>query len=299
MKVHKRINYYHNRHRSDGILIEKREQKQDNSPENKEVIKSLNYQNNNNNINNNFYNSSLNFNKLNSMNKFKNELNLTEENMKNTSYQYQNNSFYNDLTNDENYLYEEYNITSANLIKNLSSLCKTLSRKENKKNKINEKIKSRENNYSNYDKIEEENIMLITENKKLEQEIKNLNNSISREPSQIDMEKLYSINRKLLKENEFYRSMINKIKISKSNEKMMNNSMKYKTDFLVQNMISSMKDLINLLDNENNINIKDSYMNTNLTLDNKSINYIPTENLDNFSQSSFTQENQLKDQEYS
>ena len=85
--------------------------------------------------------------------------------------------------------------------------------------------------------------------------------------------------------------MINKIKISKNNENIMNNSMKYKTDFLVQNMLNSMKDLISILDNESN---KDLYMNTNMTLDNKSCNYIPTENLDNFSQSSFSQENQFK-----
>ena len=37
-------------------------------------------------------------------------------------------------------------------------------------------------------------------------------------------------------------------------------------------------------------------MNTNMTLDNKSCGYIPTENFDNFTQSSFTQENQLKAQ---
>ena len=113
----------------------------------------------------------------------------------------------------------------------------------------------------------------------------------NKEYSQNEIEKLCDINRKLVKENEYYRSTINKIKISRSNEKMMNNSMKYKTDFLVQNMLTSMKDLINLLDNENN---KDSYMNTNMTLDNKSYSYIPTDNLDNFTQSSFTQDNQFK-----
>ena len=56
-------------------------------------------------------------------------------------------------------------------------------------------------------------------------------------------------------------------------------------------MLSSMKDLIFLLDNDNN---KDSFMNTNMTLDNKSSVYIPTENLENFTQSSFTQDNQFK-----
>ena len=123
MKVQKRINYYHNRHRSDGALMDKREKRPDNETEdlllsNKEVLKNFNFQNIN--ANNNFYNSSVNFNKFNSMNKYKNELNLTEENMKNTSYQYQNNSFYNELTNDEYYLNDEYNTTSDNLIKNIS-----------------------------------------------------------------------------------------------------------------------------------------------------------------------------------
>ena len=139
--------------------------------------------------------------------------------------------------------------------------------------------------------IIEENILLIQENMKLEQEIKQLNMNSNKEYSQNEIEKLCDINRKLVKENEYYRATINKIKISRSNEKMMNNSMKYKTDFLVQNMLTSMKDLINLLDNENN---KDSYMNTNMTLDNKSYSYIPTDNLDNFTQSSFTQDNQFK-----
>ena len=124
---------------------------------------------------------------------------------------------------------------------------------------------------------------------KLEQEIKKLNININKEYSQNEIEKLCDINRKLVKENDFYRSMINKIKISKNNEKMINNSIKYKTDFLVQNMISSMKDLIFILDNDNTN--RDSYMNTNMTLENKSSSYIPTDNLDNFTQSSFTQDN--------
>ena len=137
--------------------------------------------------------------------------------------------------------------------------------------------------------IDEENIILIKENMKLEQEIKKLNINLNKEYSQNEIEKLCDINRKLVKENDFYRSMINKIKISKNNEKMINNSIKYKTDFLVQNMISSMKDLIFILDNDNTN--RDSYMNTNMTLENKSSSYIPTDNLDNFTQSSFTQDN--------
>ena len=290
MKVHKRINYYHNRHRSDGALMEKREKKPENETEdlflsNQEVIKSFNSKNNN---MNNFSHTSLNFHKLRNVNNIKKEeLNLTEENMKNTSYQYINqNSFYNELTNNnEDYLNMEYIEASDKLIKNLATLSKILARKENKKNNYSKK----NNNTKN---IDEENILLIKENMKLEQEIKMLNLNANKEYSQNEIERLCDINRKLVKENEFYRSMINKIKISKSNEKMMNNSMKYKTDFLVQNMLSSMKDLINLLDNEPS---KDSYMNTNMTLDNKSsYSYLPSENIDNFTQSSFTQNNQFK-----
>ena len=283
MKVHKRINYYNNRHRSDGVLIEKREKKKENETEdlllsNQDVIKSSNLNNNN------FSHTSINFHKVRNIDKInnRNDLNLTEKKKKNTSYQY-NNSFNNELTKDENYLNKEYSNTSNKLINDLASLCKVLSRKENK----NKNFLRNKNNKN----IDEENILLIKENMKLEQEIKRLSINSNKEYSQNEIEKLCDINRKLVKENEYYRSMINKIKISKSNEKMMNNSMKYKTDFLVQNMLSSMKDLIFLLDNDNN---KDSFMNTNMTLDNKSSVYIPTENLENFTQSSFTQDNQFK-----
>ena len=288
MKVHKRINYYHNRHRSDGALIEKQEKKPENETKdlflsNQELIKSSNFKNN---ISNNFSHSSVNFYKFRNANNTtnRNDLNLTEENMKNTSYQYNhNNSFNKEFETDEDYLSKEYYITSDKLLNSLSLLTKALSRKV----KINPKknIKNKNKN------IEEENAFLIQENMKLEQEIKMMNFNTNKEYSQNEIEKLCDLNRKLVKENEYYRTMINKIKISKSNEKIMNNSMKYKTDFLVQNMLSSMKDLIMLLDNES---IRDSYMNTNMTLDNKSCSYIPTDNLDNFTQSSFTQDNQFK-----
>ena len=280
MKVHKRINYYHNRHRSDGVLIEKREKKKENETE--DLL--LSNQKSSNLNDNNFSHTSINFHKVRNIDKInnRNDLNLTEENIKNTSYQY-NNSFNNELTKDENYLNKEYSNTSNKLINDLASLCKVLSRKENK----NKNFLRNKNNKN----IDEENILLIKENMKLEQEIKRLSINSNKEYSQNEIEKLCDINRKLVKENEYYRSLINKIKISKSNEKMMNNSMKYKTDFLVQNMLSSMKDLIFLLDNDNT---KDSFMNTNMTLDNKSSVYIPTENLENFTQSSFTQDNQFK-----
>jgi len=279
MKVHKRINYYHNRHRSDGALIEKREKKSENATEdlflsNQDIIKSTNLKDNNFNI---LSHTSLNFYKKPNINNIENnnELNLTEENIKNIP-----NNLNNELTIDENYLNTEYNNSSNQLIKNLSSLYQVLSRKENK----NKNFLKNKNNKN----IDEENIILIKENMKLEQEIKKLNININKEYSQNEIEKLCDINRKLVKENEYYRAMVNKIKISKNNEKIMNNSMKYKTDFLVQNMLSSMKDLIFILDNESN---RDSYMNTNMTLDNKSLSYIPTENLDYFTQSSFTQDN--------
>ena len=280
MKVHKRINYYHNRHRSDGALIEKREKKSENATEdlflsNQDIIKSTNLKDNNFNI---LSHTSLNFYKKPNINNIENnnELNLTEENINNIP-----NNLNNELTIDENYLNTEYNNASNQLIKNLSSLYQVLSRKENK----NKNFLKNKNNKN----IDEENIILIKENMKLEQEIKKLNINLNKEYSQNEIEKLCDINRKLVKENDFYRSMINKIKISKNNEKMINNSIKYKTDFLVQNMISSMKDLIFILDNDNTN--RDSYMNTNMTLENKSSSYIPTDNLDNFTQSSFTQDN--------
>lgn len=287
MKVQKRINYYHNRHRSDGALMEKRENKNENEPQdlflsNQEVIKSFNIKNNN---INNFSHTSLNFHKLGNANKEKrDELNFTEENNKNISYP-NNNIFNTQLdNNNEFYLNTEYDETSNELMNNLLSLYKTLNNKENKKiNFINKKSKNKN--------IDEENILLIKENYNLEKEIKMLNLNTNKDYSQTEIEKLCDINRKLVKENEYYRTMINKIKISKSNEKVINNSMKYKMDFLVQNMVSSMKDLVNLLDNDN---IKDSYMNTNMTLDNKTYSYIPTDNMDYFTQSSFTQDNQFK-----
>ena len=289
MKVHKRINYYHNRHRSDGALMEKGENKNEDVVEdlylsNQEVMKKFNFKNNK---VTNFSNTSSNFHKLKNLNKEKEEeLNLTEENKKSLQNQNQdNNELYNQLVNNnEDYLNTEYNETSNELMNNLLSLYETLSNKENKK------INFISNNNKNKD-IDKENILLIKENLKLEKEIKKFNININNDYSINEIDKLCDINRKLAKENEHYKTMINKIKISKNNEKMINNSMKYKMDFLVQNMVGSMKDIINLLDNDN---IKDSYINTNMTLDNKTYSYIPTDNIDYFTQSSFTQENQFK-----
>ena len=278
MKAHKRINYYHNRHRSDGELMEKGENKNEKMTEdlflsNQEVIKSFNLKNNK---MTNFSNTSSNFHKLKNLKKEKKEeLILTEENKKEIKNQLNNNIY-----NNEDYLNTEYNETSNELMNNLLSLYETLSNKDN--GKIN--IKNNKN-------IDEENILLIKENLKLEKEIEKLNITINNDYSINEIDKLCDINRKLVKENEYYRTLINKIKISKSNEKVINNSMKYKMDFLVQNMISSMKDIINLLDNDN---IKDSSINTNITLDNKTYSYIPTDNIDYYNQSSFTQENQFK-----
>lgn len=306
MKVQKRINYYHNRHRSDGALIENQRKR----IENHEELLILSDKDDKSNFNSkykknkNYYSSSININKDN----YKNELNLTEENIRNNSIKYINddndNSCYKNFPNNENYLNIEYSQASDNLTKNLSSFYKTLvrplpklSKKENKNREITDK------------QLEEENIILTKENLKLEQEInllkKNMNfynnnqnnydnNFYFEEPSQSDIEQLYNINRKLMRENENYKQVINRIKLNKDNEKMINNSLKYKADFLVQNMVSSMKELINLFENDINMNTN---INSNITIDNKSYSNIQTENFDNFTQSSFTQDNnQSKDQ---
>ena len=112
MKVQKRINYYHNRHRSDGALMEKRENKNENEAQdlflsNQEVIKSFNIKNNN---INNFSHTSLNFHKFGNTNKEKREeLNLTKENTKNISYPNNNNLNTQLDNNNEFYLNTEYN----------------------------------------------------------------------------------------------------------------------------------------------------------------------------------------------
>ena len=100
------------------------------------------------------------------------------------------------------------------------------------------------------------------------------------------------MNQKLMRENEYYKQLINKIKMNKNNEYMINNSLKYKADFLVQNIVSSMKELIYLFENEINFN---SNVNTHISMENKlNAGFIHTENLDNFTQSSISREN--KDQ---
>ena len=85
--------------------------------------------------------------------------------------------------------------------------------------------------------------------------------------------------------------------MNKENEKTINNSLKYKADFLVQNMVGSMKELIHLFENDINVNTN---MNSNLSIDNKSYtlnSFIPTDNLENFTQTSFSQmDNQSKEQ---
>ena len=125
MKVQKRINYYHNRHRSDGVLIENQRQRMENQEElkllsDKDESNSINSKNKRNKKN---YNNSINLNKENSNNKYKKDSNLTEENLRNDSIKYasdNNNSFYHILSNDENYLNIEYSQASNNLTKNLS-----------------------------------------------------------------------------------------------------------------------------------------------------------------------------------
>ena len=152
--------------------------------------------------------------------------------------------------------------------------------------------------------LDEQNIFLINENAQLEKEIsllqkniKNYDNNLNmmEEPTQSDIVQLHNLNQKLMRENENLKQMINKIKINKDNDKMISNSLKYKADFLVQNMVGSMKELIHLFENDININ---SNSNTNITIENKSFN-LQTANLENFTQSSFSQENNLSKEQYS
>ena len=299
MKVRKRINYYHNRHRSDGALIENQRKRIENQEEllilsEPEEKKTLNQKYKK---NNNYYNSSININKDN-----KNDTILTEENIKNASIKYindSNNNNYNHIfPKEENYLNIEYSQASDKLTKTLSLFYDNLKKpmpdfsKKNKNGEITDK------------QLDEQNIYLINENAQLEKEIsllqKNIQNydnklNMMEDPTQSDIEQLYNINQKLMRENENLKQMINKIKINKDNDKMISNSLKYKADFLVQNMVGSMKELINIFENDININ---SNINTNMTIDNKSFN-IPTANLENFTQSSFSQENNLSKEQYS
>ena len=182
--------------------------------------------------------------------------------------------------------------------KSLTKPLPKFSKKEKKINEITDK------------QLEEENLLLTKENIQLEHEInllqKNINfynhninnydNNLNFEPTQNEIEQLYNLNQKIIKENEYYRELIDKIKINKENDKMINNSLKYKTDFLVQNMVGSMKDLIQLFENDININTN---VNTNMTIDNKSYSFIQTENFDNFTQSSFYHENNQSKEQYS
>ena len=165
----------------------------------------------------------------------------------------------------------------------------SISKKEKNKKEITEK------------QLEEENLLLAKENYQLEQEINLLQKNISynnlydsnKQVSQGEIEQLYYINQKLMRENEYYQQMINKIKMNKNknSDQNINNSLKYKADFLVQNMVSSMKELIYLFENEININDNNNG-NINMSIDNKSYtSFIQTENLDNFTQSSFSREN--------
>ena len=212
-----------------------------------------------------------------------------------------NNSYYNNFfEKEENYLNYEYSKASGNLTNNLSSFYKALARPLPKFS-----IKEKNNREITDKQLEEENILLAKENMQLEEEINLLQKSINfntlnnlnlGQPSESEIEQLSNINQRLIRENEYYRQLINKMKINKDNEKIINNSLKYKADFLVQNMVSSMKELIHLFENDININ---SNINTNMTIDKNSYSFIQTENLDNFTQSSFYQENNQSKEQYS
>ena len=305
MRIQKRINYYHNRHRSDGALIENQRKRIENQEELLILSDKEGKSTNSKNGRNKNFNSSININlKIDNNNKYKNELNLTEENLKNNSIEYMNdnnNSYYNNFfEKEENYLNYEYSKASGNLTNNLSSFYKALARPLPKFS-----IKEKNNREITDKQLEEENILLAKENMQLEEEINLLQKSINfntlnnlnlGQPSESEIEQLSNINQRLIRENEYYRQLINKMKINKDNEKIINNSLKYKADFLVQNMVSSMKELIHLFENDININ---SNINTNMTIDKNSYSFIQTENLDNFTQSSFYQENNQSKEQYS
>ena len=294
MKIHKRINYYHNRHRSDGALIENQRKKIE-SQDQDDLILSNKDKDKNKDKEDNINNAKSR--KKKSKNKDKDEVNLTEENIGNNN---SNNSFYrkNIFENDESYLNIEYFQSSNILAKNLSFFYKALSKPLTKfsflKNEKNKKEITEK-------QVEEENLLLSKENYQLEQEINLLQKNISqnnlydnnKQVSQAEIEQLYNINQKLMRENEYYRQIINKIKMNKNknSDLNINNSLKYKADFLVQNMVTSMKELIYLFENEININDNNNG-NINMSIDNKSYtSFIQTENFDNFSQSSFSREN--------
>ena len=289
MKVQKRINYYHNRHRSDGALIESQRIRSENeddllilSDQEENKVSNSNYKNKN-----YCYNNSMNI-------KNENNINLnTEENIRNNSNKYINDNKINFIYKDENYLNDEYNQSSQTFTKKLSTFIKHLSKPLPKLTKKKEILDNQ---------IEEENLLLTKENFQLEEEInllqkninffKNINsddNIINKEePTQNEIQKLYNMNQKLMKDNQNYIQAINKMRQNKENEKSIDNSLKYKVEFLSQNIVSSMKELIYLLEKDPN--------NPNLTLDNKSYSFMRTDNFDNFTQSSFSQENQSKDQ---
>ena len=86
MKIHKRINYYHNRHRSDGALIEN-QRKRIESQDRDGLILSNKYKDKDKEENINNSKSR----KKKSKNKDEGEVNLTEENIRNNN---SNNSFY-------------------------------------------------------------------------------------------------------------------------------------------------------------------------------------------------------------
>ena len=292
MKIHKRINYYHNRHRSDGALIENQRKRIENQDRDG-LILSNKYKDKDKEENINNSKSR----KKKSKNKDEGEVNLTEENIRNNN---SNNSFYskNIFEKDESYLNIEYFQSSNNLAKNLSFFYKVLSKPLTK---FSFSKKEKNNKEFTEKQLEEENLLLAKENYQLEQEINLLQKNISynnlydsnKQVSQGEIEQLYYINQKLMRENEYYQQMINKIKMNKNknSDQNINNSLKYKADFLVQNMVSSMKELIYLFENEININDNNNG-NINMSIDNKSYtSFIQTENLDNFTQSSFSREN--------
>ena len=282
----KKLNYHHNRHKSDGIIIDNNQLKKG-TTENQTSNKNYEDISNNNSNNNKFLQfNEINRNPGNIKNKYYNYQNqeiITEENLSNVNYS----NTLDHIPKGENYMNIEYSKASDSLTNSLSSLIKSLSIP-----------------LLDTSKIDEENLRLKKQNKELEDQINllklnnnfdeaNINLNTNEEPTKEDIEKLYHINRQIKQENEKYKNLINEMKLNKKNEKLISSNVKYKADFLVQSMVGSMKELIYLLENKNYNN----NLNSGTTLENNTYSFIPTsDNLNNFTEQSYNEDGQFKEQ---
>lgn len=255
----KKISYYHNRHRSDGVLIESQEKNNQNQ-ENQNIF--LEFVDKKNDKNETIDNKNM----------------ITEENLSNYIAKNNNNERY-ITSKSENYMNFEYLKASNKLSGVLSELLNHLSRPLPKRPKNN-----RNREISLEINLDEENLKLTKENIRLEKQINflrtnSINNNLMEEPTKKDIEKLYNINQKIKKENQNFSILINRIKNHKNNENKINNSIKYKADFLIQNIVSSMEDLVYLLGNKN----------INSSSDSGGCSVVPHENLGDFTEQSFNE----------